>query len=67
MQRVNNVCSIHDFPYNTHNIKAQLQAAAMIQERRMRRQAVAKVRLPFKGGFYTRVYSNYLPAYLFKF
>ena len=55
MQRVNIVCSIHDFPYNTHNKMSQLQAAAIIQEQLMCRHAVAKVRLLFESGFYSRV------------
>ena len=50
------VCSIHDFPYNKHNKKSLLQATATIRERLMCRHAVAKVRLLFKGDFYTRLY-----------
>ena len=48
------MCSIHDFPYNAHNKMSQVQAAAIIQERLMCRRAVAKVRLLFEGGFYSR-------------
>ena len=54
MQRVNIVCSIHDFPYNTHNKMSPLQAAAIIQERLMCRHAVAKVRLLFESSLYSR-------------
>ena len=53
------VCSIHDFPYNKHNKKSLLQAAATIRERLMCRNAVVKVRLLFKGVFfYTRLYGT---------
>ena len=48
------LCSIHDFPYNKLNKKSLLQAAATIQERLMCRHAVAKVRLLFESGFYSR-------------
>ena len=48
------VCFTHDFPYNTQNKVSQLQAAAVIRERLMCRHAVAKVRLLFESGFYSR-------------
>ena len=41
--------------HTMHNKMSQLQAAAIIQERLMRRHAVAKVRLLFKGSFCTRL------------
>ena len=55
MQRVNIVCSIHDFPYNAHNEMSQLQASAIIQEQCMCRLAVARLRLLFESDFYSRV------------
>ena len=54
------VCSIHDFPYNTHNKKSNLQDVATIRERLTCRHAVAKVWLLFKGSFYTRRHSMLL-------
>ena len=48
------MCSIHDFPYNKHNKKSLLQAAATIRERLMCRHAVAKVQLLFGIGFHSR-------------
>ena len=50
------VCSVRDFPYNTHNKMSHLQATAIIRERLTCRHAVAKVRLLFKSGFYTILY-----------
>ena len=48
------MCSIHDFPYNTHHKKSRLQAAATIRERLICWHAVAKVWLLVESGFYSR-------------
>ena len=53
-RNLTSVCPIHDFPYNKLNKGSLLQAAATIRERLMCRHAVAKVRLLFDHGFYSR-------------
>ena len=44
------VCSVHDFPYNTHNKKSRLKAAPIIREWLVCRHAVAKVWLLFESA-----------------